>query len=266
MSADRLAVNPDWWKTLFDEVYLRTDARSVCNDELTGREIDLICELLPIRRRHRILDLCGGHGRHSFELCARGFLNCTLVDYSPALIRHARKQAEARQCHLECIRSDARKTGLPSGRFHHVLLLGNSLGYVQDPDADHGILAEAYRLCHPGGWLLVDVADGSAIRKNFAPKAWHEIDPDMVVCRMRELQGDTVCAREMVLSKETGLIRDKTYAIRIYEAPALAVLLEDAGFLQVAVRMDNAFHRKKGDYGFMNHRMIALGQKPATAE
>jgi len=79
-------VNPDWWKTMFDEVYLLTDARSVCNPELTRREIDMVVDLLPIDRKHRILDLCAGHGRHSFELGARGFKNCTVLDYSQALI------------------------------------------------------------------------------------------------------------------------------------------------------------------------------------
>ena len=41
-------VDPEWWKTMFDEVYLITDARSVCDETLTGREVDVICELLPL--------------------------------------------------------------------------------------------------------------------------------------------------------------------------------------------------------------------------
>ena len=35
-------VNPEWWKTLFDDVYIITDARSVCDEELTCREVDFI--------------------------------------------------------------------------------------------------------------------------------------------------------------------------------------------------------------------------------
>ena len=43
-----IRVDPEWWKTLFDEVYLLTDARSVCDDKLTSREVDVICELLSL--------------------------------------------------------------------------------------------------------------------------------------------------------------------------------------------------------------------------
>ena len=88
-----IVVDPDWWKTLFDEVYLITDARSVCDDGLTNREVDVICELLPLDFDHKILDFCGGHGRHTLELYKRGFTNCTLLDYSKKLIDVAETKA-----------------------------------------------------------------------------------------------------------------------------------------------------------------------------
>ena len=257
-----MKVDPDWWKTMFNEVYLLTDARSVCNEDITRREVDLICELVPIRPGHRILDLCGGHGRHSLELCARGFTWCTLLDYSRYLIDYARTQAAGCNYHMEFIQADARSTGLSPESFDHVLIMGNSLGYIPEPTADMQILAEAKRLLRSGGWLLIDVADGAAVRDSFNPSARHEIGMDIVVSRQREMEGNTVYAREMVFSKEKGLIRDCTYSIRLYEAQTVEAMLEDAGFERVNVHTDFSPHRSKGDYGFMNRRMLAAGQKP----
>ncbi len=136
-----IQVDPEWWKTLFDEIYLLTDARSVCDDEITRREVDLICELLPIRPDHKILDLCGGHGRHSLELAARGMGQCTLVDYSCHLLEQARTSAARFGHRMECIQQDARSTGLPDAGFDHVIIMGNSLGYLAEPHADEQILA-----------------------------------------------------------------------------------------------------------------------------
>ena len=147
--------DPDWWKTIFDDVYLLTDARSVCDQDITRREVDLICELLPIRPEHRILDLCGGHGRHSLELCARGMNQCTLLDYSQHLVDHARTTAAAFDYPMDFVQADARSTGLPAESFDHVFIMVNSLGYIQEPGADHKILTEANRLLRPGGWLLI---------------------------------------------------------------------------------------------------------------
>jgi D-alanine-D-alanine ligase len=256
-----IIVDSDWWKTLFDEVYLLTDARSVCNDSLTCREVDLIMNLLPIEPNHRILDLCGGHGRHSFEFSARGFMACTLADYSASLIECAKEQAAEENHCIEILRCDARRTGLSSESFDHVLILGNSLGYIQFPDADGHILSEAFRMLKSGGWLLVDVTDGTVVKSSFSSGSWHEIGDDTVVCRYRELHDDVVHAREMVLSKKKGLIRDRTYGIRLYDARSLSALIRSGGFAQVDVHTDFSLHQIEGDYGFMNRRMIAVAQK-----
>lgn len=257
-----IEVNPDWWKSIFDEVYLKTDARSVCDQEITRREIDLVLDLLPIEPHQRILDLCGGHGRHSLELCARGYRACTVLDYSKVLIDCAKTRADECSYPLQLVCCDARATGLSPEHFDHALILGNSLGYIQSAGADRQILAESLRVLRPGGWLLVDVTDGAKIRKTFSPKSWHEIDNDLVVCRKRELQGDKIVAREMVISKSSGLVRDENYAVRLYDDRSLTELFSDAGFEQIRVQTDFSPHRAQGDFGFMNTRMIATGRKP----
>jgi D-alanine-D-alanine ligase len=256
-----IKVDPDWWKKIFDEVYLLTDARSVCDAELTRQEVDLILKMLPIRPQHKILDLCGGHGRHSLELCARGFTRGTLLDYSKYLIDHARSNAEIKNYRIKFIQKDARETGLPSESFDHVLIMGNSLGYIAEPEADVLILEEAKRVLREKGWILIDVTDGSTVEETLTPTAWHEIDADKVVCRQRELVGNRVNARELVLSKSEGLVRDSTYSIRIYKPEELAMLMEKAGFKKVRVQTDFRAHLDQGDYGFMNCRMLAIGQK-----
>ncbi len=256
-----IKVNPDWWKTMFDEVYLLTDARSVCDPTITRREVDVICKLLPIQGSHKILDLCGGHGRHSFELSRRGFEACTLLDYSQTLINIARIKAGEDDISVDFICGDAREINMPADSYDHVIIMGNSLGYIQEKGADAKILTEAHRVLHPGGWILVDVTDGRVVKSLFKPNAWHEIGEETIVCRQREIQGEVICVREIVLSKAQGLIRDQTYAIRLYEANSLSALLEHAGFKQVNIHTDFSPHQKDDDYGFMNSRMIATAQK-----
>lgn len=256
-----IKIDPDWWKTLFDEVYLLTDARSVCNEDITQLEVNVICELIPIQSGNRILDLCGGHGRHSLELCARGFTSCTLLDYSHCLIERARAKANECNYSMNFIQGDARDVGFLNECFDHIFIMGNSLGYIQEYDADRQIVAEAYRLLRTGGWFLVDVTDGDAIKRSFSPCAWHEIGDNMVVCRQRKLKKNAIHAREMILCKKNGLIRDQNYAVRLYGPKTLAALLEEAGFKKVNVHTGFSPHKCKEDYGFMNRRMLATGQK-----
>jgi D-alanine-D-alanine ligase len=258
----KFRVDTDWWKQIFDEIYLLTDARSVCDAEITRREIDLICDLLSMKVTHRILDLCGGHGRHSLELSQRGFKRCSLLDYSAYLTARAGAVAAERGVPIHVVQGDARRTGFASNRFDRVMIMGNSLGYMEGSEGDREILAEVMRVLRPGGGFVVDVADGEQVSASFSPTAWHEIGDDIVVCRQRSMEGDRLCAREMVLSKEKGVVRDCTYGVRLYDARRLKRLLKECGGCQVDVYTDFSPHEDEGDFGFMNHRMLGVGRKP----
>lgn len=256
-----IAVDPDWWKSLFDDVYLITDARSVCNAAVTRREIDIFSRLIPLAPGDRILDLCGGHGRHSIELSRRGFTNCTVMDYSLFLLQTGRADTAGTKVPVGFIQADARQSAVTSGTMRHVLVLGNALGYMPGGISDMQILSEAYRVLTNGGWLLVDVANGDYIKKDFNANAWHEIGSDTVVCRQRELVDQVIQARELVMSRKTGLIRDRTYCIRIYTPDEMKALLERTGFGNIRLVTDFQSLRPDQDVGFMNHRMIAVAQK-----
>jgi len=255
-------VDPDWWKTLFDEVYLLTDARSVDDDRITRQEIDIFTTLIRLDLSERILDLCGGHGRHSIELHSRGFLDCTVLDYSQALLDIGANNAAEKGYAIRFIQGDARHTTFTSETFDHVLILGNSLGYIQDPSADLLILKESERLLKPQGCLLLDVTDGESVQTKISPLAWHQIGDDIVVCRQREVKNDIISAREMVLSKARGLIRDKTYCIRLYSADNLVALARSAGFDDVQIHTAASAMNCTEDVGCMNHRLVVSARKP----
>src|ERR1700745_3417184 len=63
----------DWWRTLFNSLYLETDGDIIENDRNTADEVDLFIRSVGLERNDRILDLCCGQGRHSLELANRGF-------------------------------------------------------------------------------------------------------------------------------------------------------------------------------------------------
>lgn len=256
-----IAVDDNWWQTLFDDVYLVTDARSVCDNRVTRRETDAYLDAVPLHPEDRILDLCGGHGRHSLELARRGYRRCVVLDYSRVLVEKGHADAVAGEQPVRFLQGDARRTALAGASFDHVFILGNSLGYMTMADADLAIFAESLRLLKPGGWLLADVTDGRAVKEGFSPTVWHEIGDDIVVCRDRMIQAEAISVREVVMSKSRGLVRDRTYRVRLYSPSALTKLLARAGFGDVSVQAPLTPHDRAGDYGCMNHRLLVTGRK-----
>ncbi len=261
LGRDGPPVSPDWWQTMFDEVYLLTDARSVGNQKLTSQEVDRLINHLQLNPRETILDLCGGHGRHALELGRRGFLHLTVLDYSPHLLHRGREQARRANLAVAFVRGDARRLPLAAATFQTVLILANSFGYGQDQQEDEQILKECSRVLVPGGRLFLELPDPLYLRTHLLPRAWHEAEAGVIVCRERWLSETFLTCRELVLSRQRGLIRDCTYRMRLYEAPAITASLHRCGFLRVQVKGGFSPYPDPDEYGGLSTRLLVTARR-----
>jgi len=256
-----IQVHKNWWKHLFDEVYLQTDARSVCNDDLTVQEVDFLEKKLNLNKSWFILDLCGGQGRHALELSRRGFSRVTTLDYSVYLTRFGKQLAQKEHLNTFFIRGDARYTGLSSEGFQVIIIMGGSFGYFVQEEENKKILNEAFRLLVPAGRLLLDIPDRNYVLRNFKPFSSHRVRNDIEVSRARELGQNIIYCWERVNSVSKGLIREKTYCTRLYSPQKISGLLNDVGFSNIICKNEFMCRDSEGDYGTLTSRMIVKAEK-----
>ncbi len=256
----------DWWRSLFNAVYLKTDGDVVENDLNTQRDIDLLIANSGLETDDRVLDLCCGQGRHSIELARRGFDRVTGVDRSRYLIRLARKRARAEALGIQFHEGDARKFRVRESTFDAVILMGNSFGYFEHEEDDAAVLSAVKRAMRSKGTLALDLADGDWMRGNFEQRSWEWIDQDHFVCRERSLTADQqrLVTREVVVHAEKGVIADQFYAERLYSQDHIVRLLAGEGFANVrvhgAVESDSA---RNQDLGMMARRIFLTANGPA---
>lgn len=256
-------VDPDWWKSLFDSVYLLTDAPFVCDPALTKREVDIVEQALHLHPSDHILDLCGGQGRHALELARHGYRHLTVLDYATFLLQQGCQEATATGADVTFCRGDARVIPLRSACMDVVLLMANSFGYFINVADDQRLLADVARILTRQGRFLLDLTDYDYTLQHFLPESWHEANDDVVVCWKRELVDDVIRIREMVLSKTEGLLRDRTYAERLYHPEHLCMLLQEVGFVNPQVHRDMFIYDPNDGryYGIATHRMLITVSK-----
>lgn len=80
-------VASDWWRRIFNSLYLKTDGDVVDDDDITRSEVATFVQVLGLNPKDRVLDLCCGQGRHSLELARRGFSVVEGLDRSHYLIQ-----------------------------------------------------------------------------------------------------------------------------------------------------------------------------------
>jgi len=251
----------EWWKYFFDELYLITDSRSVCNPALTLKEVNLLEKVLGLNRNDKILDLCGGQGRHSLELAKRGYRNLTVLDFSSYLVKLGKKLAKEQDLDIKFVRRDARFSGLKNDAYSAVFIMANSFGYFPDEKENLRILKEAHRLLKKNGKLLLDLTDADHAKNNLTPLSWHEANEDIIICRERKLKGNIIKAREIVVSKKKGVLRDGFYCERLYNKNKIAGLLKSTGFKNLSLKNNLSLHKNKKDYGLMTSRMLVTATK-----
>ncbi|MCB0376672.1 MAG: class I SAM-dependent methyltransferase, partial [Sinomicrobium sp.] len=193
-------LHPEWWKRIFNSLYLKTDGDVVEDALITAAEIDMFGELLGIREGDTLLDLACGQGRHLIELARRGKYQLFGLDRSRYLIQRARSNAKKGGLVIQFKEGDVRKLPYATDSFDFVTILGNSFGYFESPDDDVRILSEVFRVLKPEGKLLMDVADGNYLKDRFVPRSWEWMDKKHFVCRERSLakDGRRLISREVI--------------------------------------------------------------------
>jgi D-alanine-D-alanine ligase len=253
-------LQPDWWRRIFNSMYLKTDADVVEDKQITNKEIDLFTEFLGLDKNMVILDLACGQGRHTLELARRGFRNVNGLDRSHYLIRKAKNISAAEGLTANFKEGDARKLPYPADSFDLVMILGNSFGYFESLDDDAKILKEVFRVLKPNGHFLLDVADGNYLRDNFNPRSWEWIDSKHFVCRERSLASDNerLISREVISNINKGVIVDQFYAERLYSMESLEAMLTKTGYKEIHFLGNyNTDSKRNQDLGMMERRIIA---------
>lgn len=256
-----IQVNTDWWKNIFDDVYLITDSRSIGDDTLTRKEVDFIETALNIKKSDPVLDLCGGQGRHALELSRRGFTTVKVLDYSDYLIQMGEQQATQQNLRTSFFQGDARDTHFMEKSVGAVIIMGGSFGYFVHDEENKKILRETFRLLMPKGVLLLDLPDKKYVLKNFKPVSIHRAGDTIEVTRIRELGKDIIYCREIINCAEKGCLRENTYCVRLYTPEKISGILGAIGFSDISFQEDFMDRQEQGDYGTMTNRMVVKAHK-----
>lgn len=255
----------EWWKTLFNSIYLKTDADVVENAENTLQEVDFLISLAKISPSDQLLDLCCGQGRHSLELSKRGFRFVTGVDRSRYLIRLARKRAAEMKLPVRFSEGDARKIKMLSSSIDCVFLMGNSFGYFENEEEDEVVMGAIQNVLRSEGTLFLDIVDGNWMRLNFEKRSWEWINQKLLVCRERMLASDgkRLISREVIVDVEKGVMTDQFYAERLYAFDEIEKMLTKFGFTDIQNHGNvQAQSTRKQDLGMMANRMLITAKAP----
>jgi SAM-dependent methyltransferase len=196
--------------------------------EQAPREVAFVVRQLKLRKGQRVLDLCCGTGRHSFELARRG-LTVTGLDATASYLARAEREAKGRE-NPSFILGDMRRLRFRA-EFDAVINLWTSFGYFEDPNDDLRALLGVERALKPGGLFLVELINARWTRRNRKQVDWtHRSDGTKVLeeAVLREDKDPGVLNTWTVMKPGKPPERVRFF-VRAYDDERLGAVMRQAG-------------------------------------
>lgn len=226
MQCEETSPGPAWSGDFFDAGFEET-FRLLGKYETTERDVENLIELIDLPIGARVLDVPCGWGRHSGVLSRLGY-HVVGVDASPSQIARARQIWPALEFHLADMRA------APGTAYSAVLNLWTSFGSLPSASDDADALSHWCSITEAGGVLVMELTT-----REYA-EASNRNGTETVTYKQVTNNGVTERAKfdwNAGLSVNTYSREgwERTCITRLYDRPALATMLRDAGYTSIGV-------------------------------
>ena len=215
-----------WYENFFDGVAMDFWKAGV-PPEWTQAEVGFLWDALALKPGAAVLDVPCGLGRHAAALAARA-VRVKGFDISGLCVREVNEIARRDNLPIEAAQADLAKAEF-GGPYDGAYCLGNSFGYLDDPDMASfcGRVAAALR---PGGQFVVNTAMAAeSLIPDFREREWMIAGGITVL-----LENEYDAARSVLVTHYTfmrgGRTEKRASEHRVYTVAEIRRLLEENGF------------------------------------
>ncbi|MBC8277563.1 MAG: methyltransferase domain-containing protein [FCB group bacterium] len=200
------------------------------------RQVQWIHRRILLRKPVKILDLGCGPGLYTSRLAKLGH-RCTGIDFAPASIEYAQKQAEREEEDCSYVSDDVRNADFGGG-YGLVMMVFGALNVFKLPEAKE-ILKKARGALETDGHLLLEVHLLEALRGDGERQTyWYSEESGLFSEKPHLLLGErfwdesnsTVIERYYIIGAAGGEVKQYSAGMQAYSEEQYAELLEGCGF------------------------------------
>lgn len=225
--------------------------------ENTEKDVNNIVDLLSIKEKENLLDVCCGFGRHSIKL-AQKKINVTGIDITDYYLKKAKesvKELKTYNANPTFLKQDLLKFN-EKNSYDYAINMFTSFGLLNSEEDEITGLENVYRSLKDGGKYLIDIQGKELLCRDYEKNIWFESGDTKVFLEYTILNCFTTLRSRWLYYKNNKMF-EKTFDTRIYSAIELATLLSEIGFKTVEIFGD----LEGNPYDYNAKRLIAVATK-----
>ncbi len=204
--------------------------------EIIDKHVDWIHQKLLEGKQSKILDLGCGPGFYTSRLAKLGH-ECIGIDYSPASIKYATKQASKEKLGCQYLHEDIRKADFGTG-FDLIMLIYGELNVFR-PEEAKAILKKANHALSEDGILLLEPHSFGVVKKiGKQPSSWYSEKSGLFsdkphICLEEsfwDAQSSTATKRYFIINASAGDAAYYAITYRAYTDERYCSSLRECGF------------------------------------
>lgn len=146
-----------WYESLFENYGKKYESESFTSG--TSGECDFIEREINADKSVKILDIGCGAGRHSIELCRRGY-DVTGVDLSDSMLSQAVSKAAKENLKIKFLKRDARDLGFDGEFGIAIMICEGAFPLMETDEMNYEILKNAAKALKTGGKFIFTTLNG----------------------------------------------------------------------------------------------------------
>lgn len=240
---------------LYDvENYIYFNYDLFLNDKKTDLEIRFLKEHLELEKRHKLLDLACGYGRH-VNVLAKSVDIIVGIDNHEGFLKKAKNDAKNNNiCNVTFIHKDMRDICYKN-EFDRVTMLCTAFGFYSDEE-NQKVLGNISCSLRLGGMVCFDLINRDNSLVDFEPHWVYEKEGNYLIDR---LSFDPITGRMLnkrIYIKE-GVMMNAPFSIRVYNYTEIRKMLEKAN-----LNIQKVYENWNGaTFGQDSKKMVILAKK-----
>lgn len=246
----------EWFERLYTKDFI--ELCGFADPEQTKREANFVVKALQLTPDSKLLDLCCGFGRHTYEISKISQCSITGLDLSDEYLAIANAQHAAPN--ITYRKGDMRDIPFDE-EFDAVTNLFTSFGFFDDDAENEQVLKEVHKTLKPKGLFFLDYENKFWFIRNdvlLKHHSWQKKDDETYY--LMENRYDVMNEREIFevnIMKQGRVVEQVGYNIRLYSLPELRAMLNRSGFEIVKIWGDY----EGNPYSVHSKRLITLSRK-----